>query len=61
MTNQSDLYRAVLKNGVGVITVIAEGPMDAASKIETELHKNVNRVALWDKWVKDGMIIKKSY
>ena len=52
------LYKATLKNGMPVITVLAEGFIDAAGKIEVELHKNSSRMPLWDKWLKDGKHIK---
>jgi hypothetical protein len=38
--------------------IIAEDHESAASRIKTELQKSS---PLWDKWVKDGMLIKKSY
>ena len=58
MENGSKLYRAKLKSGMSIITVIADGYLDAASKIELELHKNESRMPLWYKWLKDGMLIE---
>jgi hypothetical protein len=53
------LYTAKLKNGLNIITVMAEGWADAGSKIDKELNKNPSRRVLFDKWMKDGLLVER--
>lgn len=51
-------FTAVRKNGLSIITVLAENEDAARAEIERQLKKNPSRRWYLDKWNEDGQLIE---
>lgn len=55
------MYRAILKNGQSVVTVFSEGngpSLGAAISEQLNRPNNPSRMALYRKWMADGMLVE---
>jgi len=51
-------YKAVLKDGSPIITVIAKNPKHARVKVRDQLNRNASRRQYYDQWVRDGELVE---